>query len=432
MVIILLTYEKLFRLLWSGDCANRTMALQLLYLVDIIALWGQFQYKPFAAACIRILKRISKGVSPSKLRATNLLKHQKIISAINFRSIQSHGLATIDWTQSTIRSRLAEAMTSASEVDRQLTHGLRMLSLSPYFIPERDGFIWLLHRELRGTDLLVIRVNNAGYVLPALLIFDASEWESPDFKRIVYEERARMPENVETDFRYDKDKNSVLQKCFNGNDGYCTMSEIQFCAILPLKRKQRRSESTSARNHLQPLEQLLDLQKLVDAAEEANNIWCICQEVEGKGNMILCDSTQCTIGWYHKQCVDLDEDYSAHDWLCRQCKDKGNIFVSTYENETDFEDGILPASDARIQRTKSLSRAWNNHKWPDPKDVRAIIDRKICCKIEVETNECTFRDTVEYLETRADTSSTRCEAILRENPLRLTHMRQRFRVSGGL
>jgi len=88
------------------------------------------------------------------------------------------------------------------------------------------------------------------------------------------------------------------------------MSEIQFCAILPLKRKTL--DNSSGHKYFQSLEQLLGLENLVDAAESANEEWCNCQQPDVE-NMILCDVAKCTVGWYHKECVGLDEDYQAHD-----------------------------------------------------------------------------------------------------------------------
>ncbi len=62
-------------MLWSGDSANIDEALQLLYVVDIIALWGEHKYKPFAGACIRRFEaEIDNKPSPSS-QAT-LLRQQ--------------------------------------------------------------------------------------------------------------------------------------------------------------------------------------------------------------------------------------------------------------------------------------------------------------------------------------------------------------------
>jgi hypothetical protein len=375
------------------------------------------------------LKKQSKEKAPWRFLETNLLEHQKIICPRNFQSIHSYGVSSIKSTNPIIMLRRAGTDTSEEEINKQLMQGMRLLSLENYFIPERDGFIWLTHRGLRGADLLVVRVNTGGSVLPPLVIFNSSNWKSLDFEHIIREERARMPQNVGTAFRYSKDHISVLQKCFSATNGYCTMPEIQFCAILPLNRR-RTIDDTNAQKDFQPLEQLLGLQTLLDAAQRKNELWCVCQKPES-GNMILCDATKCTIGWYHNECVGLHEAYDAKDWVCRACKKSSSVAFSSYDNE-DFEKGILPASDMRIQRARSLNRAWNDHKWPHPRDVRDLMYGKICCEIEMETNPLKFRSTVDCLEAERYTSATRNWAILRNDPLQITHIRQRFRTSGDL
>lgn len=55
----------MLRTLWSGDSANDDDALQLLYIIDIITLWGEHKYKPFAGACIhRLLTKLENEVPP--------------------------------------------------------------------------------------------------------------------------------------------------------------------------------------------------------------------------------------------------------------------------------------------------------------------------------------------------------------------------------
>ncbi|KAH7078101.1 hypothetical protein BKA63DRAFT_552231 [Paraphoma chrysanthemicola] len=402
-----------FRLLWSGDCANRTKALQLLYLVDIIALWGQFQYKPFAAACMRTLRKERRDscVSDGKL-----LQYQRAISAANFRSLQSQDTATVALPSPTFDLLRGRTFTSGAELQRQFIQGFRALSLRTYFIPERDGFIWLQHRQLYGSNLLVVRVNTEGLVLPPLIIFHTTNWDSQDFRKIIREEKARMPQNVETDFRYDENYTSVLEKCFNATKGYCTMRDLQFCAILPLERRPMESnEETVAVRDGTTLTQLLGLQELVDRIRTSYKRYCSCNGPD-KGRMILCDSTRCNIGWYHFECVGLDinADRSRDDWICATCKRSSNIRISNYDNEK-WEPGISEASDRRIQRARSVHRAWKDHDWPEAKEVQKLYS-KICCRIEMDTNTENFSNTVECLEADRRDYTTQTRAVLREDP----------------
>jgi hypothetical protein len=359
------------------------------------------------------------------------LEHQKPIDAEHFRTIQSYGGPTKIPTKSISMLQRAGTYTSEKEISKQLMQGTRSLSLEHYFIPERDGFIWLLHHKRRKGDHLVVRVNSGGWVLPPVVIFHKSKWESPQFARIIREEKARMPKNVMTEFRYDKDRTSFLRKCFDLTTGYCTVSDIQFCAIIPLEQGCINKGNTEAHRDLEPLEHLLDLQTLVDAAERAKKRWCSCNRPEEIGNMISCDATRCTVGWYHNKCVGLDEDYASQDWICRACKVSGNVFLSTYDSgKNDFDQETLDGSDARVQRARSLNRVWSNHKWPDPREVRDLMYRKICCNIQMDTAPQKFRDTIKCLKSNSDTPTTRQWAVLRKDPLQVTQIRQRFRASG--
>jgi hypothetical protein len=300
--------------------------------------------------------------------------------------------------------------------------------LQNYFIPEGDGFIWLQHRQLAGSDLLLVRVNAEGLVLPALVIFNSTNWVSHDLRRIILEEKARMPHNVATDFRYDKDDISVMKKCFDATEGYFTMHDLQFCAILALKsRKKKSDKETTVPRDDGSLMQLLGLQKLVAAVRSAYERYCSRNGL-GTCHMILCDSTRCNIGWYHYECVGLDanEDHSRHDWSCATCKRSSDIRISTYYSEK-FEHSVSEASDERIQRARSVSRVWKDHKWSEPKEVRNLYG-KICCRIEMEIDAKNFSNTVECLEADRWNPVIQTRTIFRDDPSKITRLAQRFRA----
>jgi hypothetical protein len=374
--------------------------------------------------------------SSRKLLKVEFLEHQRSINTGNFRSIQNLGEVTVPPVERPYNLRRAGTFTRVADLEIELMQGMRLLKLGHYFIPERDGFIWLLHRELRGVDLLVIRITSGGSKLSPLIIFNDANWTSPDFRKIIIEERARMPQNVEIDFRYDENNTSALEKCFNATKGSCTMSELQFCAILPLQRREERRDNLQTRSDLQSLEQILGLRKLIKAAQRANEKWCSCQQPE-TGPMIQCPSTRCKIGWYHHRCVGLASDDESPDWICDACKDSGSISFSKYDDHNhNYTQDVIEGSDARIQRVKTLSRAWNNHEWPAASAVRDLMYRKICCKIEMEKNPDKFYNTVKKLESKRYDANmrqydprTRCWAVSKNNPHKLTHIRQRFRSS---
>jgi hypothetical protein len=419
---------QVFQMLWSGDCVNPAKALQLLYLIDIIALWGQFQYKPFAAASIHILETKQEGNQGLQLSDAELLHYSKAINVREFPLFRFDGLPLIVSPGSPFGLQRAGTNTSISELTEQLSRGMRLHTPRNYFIPERDAYIWLLHRKLRGADLLVVRVNIDGSVLPPLVIFESPNWSSPDFQRIIREETVRMPPNVEVEFRYEEDRTSFLQKCFDIDEGHCTKSEIQFCAILPFKRKNIRKGDADPQTGFQSLEQLLGLQTLINAAQNMNELWCTCQGPEA-GDMVSCNSRNCAYLWYHMACVGISGVNSAQPWVCDACEKGGNTELIRYDDDDKiFEDGIVEASDERIQRVRSLSRAWSNHKWPEPSKVQELMYKKICCEIEMETRERKFQDTVEVLEDEQASSATRSRAIIRADPLRMTRIKQRFRA----
>jgi hypothetical protein len=185
-----------------------------------------------------------------------------------------------------------------------------------------------------------------------------------------------------------------------------------------------------AQTGFQSLEQLLALQTLVNTAQKMNELWCKCRKPTTEA-MVLCNSTKCAYLWYHMECEGLSQVNSAQPSICSACLQNGNtIILSSYDDDDkDFEEGIVEASDKRIQRTKSLSHAWGKHKWPEASKVQELMYKTICCEIEIETRAHKFRDTVEGLEADRASSATQSRATTREDPLRMTRIKQRFRAA---
>jgi hypothetical protein len=128
--------------------------------------------------------------------------------------------------------------------------------------------------------------------------------------------------------------------------------------------------------------------------------------------MILCDNVKCPMGWYHKKCVGLDEDFTADRWLCNQCLDKWQgIEYAEFESE-EIDEEIREASDSRIQRIKTLARVWKDHQWPNPVEVCHLIDRTSC---RININERRIYDTVKDVNIK-ESYESRCWAILRGSP----------------
>ena len=50
-------------------------------------------------------------------------------------------------------------------------------------------------------------------------------------------------------------------------------------------------------------------------------LYCLCQQGEF-GVMLGCDGDDCSIEWFHLQCVGLSRTPTTEKWLCPHCKDK--------------------------------------------------------------------------------------------------------------
>jgi len=50
-------------------------------------------------------------------------------------------------------------------------------------------------------------------------------------------------------------------------------------------------------------------------------LYCLCQQGEF-GVMLGCDGDDCSIEWFHLQCIGLSRTPTTEKWLCPHCKDK--------------------------------------------------------------------------------------------------------------
>lgn len=93
----------------------------------------------------------------------------------------------------------------------------------------------------------------------------------------------------------------------------------------------------SVRFPLDAIAELLDLQALADSAVAEKEPWChaSCQrERQDYGRMILCGSTKCEVGWYHRICVGLPKRYWSdnHEWVRGECEKADRISLSDYDH----------------------------------------------------------------------------------------------------
>ena len=58
--------------------------------------------------------------------------------------------------------------------------------------------------------------------------------------------------------------------------------------------------------------------ELPDTIEQDEGNHCFCKESKG-GDMVACDSTKCSIKWFHKSCLQMDTP-PREKWICLTCQ----------------------------------------------------------------------------------------------------------------
>lgn len=87
--------------------------------------------------------------------------------------------------------------------------------------------------------------------------------------------------------------------------------------------------------------------------------------------MIECNNAECNIGWYHKRCVKLRDDYTAEFWLCTRCQiyeegDAEYYFNSNLKVKYDKE---ALASSNRVHFSRSVHHVWDKHTLPPELEI---------------------------------------------------------------
>jgi hypothetical protein len=243
-------------------------------------------------------------------------------------------------------------------------------------------------------------------VLPPLIIFQDTDWLSDEFCRIITEERARMPPTIQVDFSMDEDGRSVLYKCF-GPDGYCVNRDIQACIILPLDLEFNIADLEAEGKVIRrdSLLDLLKLQTILTDAKSEKKISCRCGKEESN-MMILCDSTKCVFGWYHMECVGLEDDFKSEEWYCDTCEEgpENDRVKTTYDNGC-FDQDTYRASDKRIQLARTMDKVWKRYSQPTTKILKVVQ--------EIEENlDWEAKTPINKLEQEGYKKTLRCRKIL--------------------
>ena len=67
-------------------------------------------------------------------------------------------------------------------------------------------------------------------------------------------------------------------------------------------------------------------------SEDSSSWPCSCGTGDGSGNYIQCDNEQCTVVWYHWECVQVFEE-PAGKWLCPKCSPSAAYYVKQLVKE---------------------------------------------------------------------------------------------------
>jgi hypothetical protein len=304
-------------------------------------------------------------------------------------------------------------------------------SSGQYIMPDLHDHIWILDADRGFGHLLVGRVDDRGTVLPPLVIFDGADWGHPQFHRLIRHEKKRHPSRVLWTFTFNiSGKHYMWQSIFKDKNYFCN-PRVQFCAILPLDLKDYKDELGKPRQephctmeHYQlfkPLEKALAIPDLVSDLHHASDRGCMCGAPynEYSPSMIRCDSPQCELEWYHKRCVDLDEEFETDEaCICTECRRiPRRLMVAAKDTSLDLEAKLLEASDKRVHQTKTLVQVWDKHEWPKNNIILSLFG-EISCRIDIDLG--VISDIPEEGEPRGDKG---CWALSKSFPERLMIVR---------
>ncbi len=203
-------------------------------------------------------------------------------------------------------------------------------------------------------DVLLLRFQINGTKQQPYVIFKErpDEAKTPNYPEILADEKKRHERKTR------KDLDDLL---FDAN----------FCAFLYL------DEDLVPSNHetTKDLDALLGVSELLQSIKIEYNSWCDCKK-SGEGAMIECNNAKCDIGWYHKRCVKLRDDYTAKFWLCTRCQIY-EIGDARYDYIPDLEvnyDKVALESSKRVRLARSVCYVWGNYILPPIQDIFRLFE----------------------------------------------------------
>ena len=390
-------------LLWSGEITDKHKAFQLLYIIDIIRFWAEYTYKPIVCTCLRRLDELRQGRPPAPLEHTiwdsqieineantPWLFYRRNADEATFNDERAAGVGTtLDVYSSPPSEAQRPSIDQSGSPSRKPTKAKRLngqaTKISIPVIPASEEYNWLLDRSICKKDHVVIRIDRQGRRLRPLILFDDTEWQiknTHDSKcmKILEQERLRYTPDVGTGFTCDERSRKYLWSCSPNTLGHI-YEDTQFCAMIPLNRKAycKQPVRSVEQQLFEPIEALLHVGVLLANFEAAAKRWCHCERLQNgyEPNMIQCGNAGCHLQWYHKQCVDLDEDANPEPWMCPKCRKIDE------DKRTEVEELILgkkykddlEASDQRVQSTRALLHVWKKHQWPSGPAILRAFER---------------------------------------------------------
>jgi hypothetical protein len=249
-----------------------------------------------------------------------------------------------------------------------------------WILPEIDNYNWILDRDPGHGDILLLLVNRNGE--RSLILINRTDWtvdwNDLNFQSILADEELRH----EPKFTMDEKDRDYLRNCASL---YIT-SETQFCAILPIDHEEysRQHQKSIDKQLFEPLESLLKVSILLQNIDHAYKQWCLCKRPwnDNSPPMIECNNAKCKLGWYHKKCVKLNKADCPEFWLCPTCKTLPTQERSDTKDLDLKYDKVAETSSWRVQRTRAVHRAWNQHAWPEADAILNMFN-KIALNLDI-------------------------------------------------
>ena len=391
-------------LLWTGKITDKHRAFQLLYNIDIIRFWAECTYKPIICTCLRRLEELRLRETPAPLEDTiwdsqitmnkantPWLFYRRDADEATFNDAGTASMENpLDGYLSTPSSKAQRPSIDQSRsplrkpTNRQSSNGKATKNSIPV-IPASEEYNWLLDRSFGTHDHVVIRIDRRGRRLRPLILFDDTKWQIENTqdskcKMILEQERLRYTPDVRTGFTCDKRSVKYLWSCRGSTLKYIYES-TQFCAIIPLNKIAYCNQPVKdvEQQLFEPIEALLHVGMLLASFEAVAEQWCKCQRPANgyEPGMIQCGNARCHLQWYHKECVNLDEDDEPEPWICPVCREIDRDEREEVEQLSlpTWYEGDIEASDQRVQSTRALLHVWHTHRWPSKEAVLETFER---------------------------------------------------------